>query len=258
MYPLTAIELDEKFDLKKSIASGHLPLTLYDNEPEEYLKGYIQTYLKEEILQEGLTRNIGDFSRFLEIASFSQGSCLNYSEIARETSLDRQKVTSYFNILEDLLIGYRIPVFTKKSKRKLTTHHKFYYFDVGVYKSIRPKGPLDRPEEINGPAYETLVLQEILATLAYENRNDTVYFWRTNTGHEVDFIIYGENCFTAIEVKGSGTIRTADLIGLTLFKKDYPTATCICLYIGKEKKLLNNHIQLIPIETALQDMSWLK
>ncbi len=251
MYPLTAAELGNAFSIQKSIETGNLPLSQLDPDPKSYLTGYIQTYLREEILQEGLTRNIGDFSRFLETASFSQASSLNYTEIAREAGLDRQKVTSYFNILEDLLISYRLPVFSKKSKRKLIAHQKFYYFDVGVYKAIRPKGPLDRPEEIGGAAYETLVLQEIVATLAYQNQNDAVYFWRTATGQEVDFIIYGENGLKAIEVKSSSRIQTSDLSGLNLFKKDYPMAKCICLYMGDEKRLLDGHIELLPIPQTL-------
>ena len=102
------------------------------------------------MLQEGLTRNLGVFSRFLETASFSQGSVLNTAEIARESGTERKTVSNYFTILEDLQLAFRLPVFRKRAKRRLTVHPEFYLFDAGVYRSIRPAGPLDAPEEIAG------------------------------------------------------------------------------------------------------------
>ena len=126
-----------------------------------------------------MTRNIGNFYRFLETASFSQASLVNASEIARETGIERSLAENYFSIIEDLLIGVRLPVFTRKAKRKIISHNKFYYFDTGVFRSIRPTGPLDSDAEMNGPAMETLVFQELRAINDYKECDYKIYFWRT-------------------------------------------------------------------------------
>jgi predicted AAA+ superfamily ATPase len=167
MHPLTVTEQGEAFRLGDSMRYGHLPARFSEPDPVKYLQDYVQTYLREEVMQEGLTRNVGHFSRFLEGASFSQASVLNVSDVARDAHIARPVAESYFSILEDLLIGVRLPVFSKRTKRQLITHGKFFYFDAGVYRAIRPTGPLDSPAEIDGPALETLVLQELRAVNDY-------------------------------------------------------------------------------------------
>jgi len=254
LFPLTAIELQADFDLDFSLQFGHLPTVFSHESPKEYLAAYIQTYLKEEILQEGLVRNLGIFSRFLEIASFSQGALLNYSEIGRELGLDYKTVENYFSILEDLLIGYRVPPFMKKAKRRLMKTTKFYFFDTGIYHQIRPKGPLDRPEEIHGIALETLVFQELKAIIAYYKQDYQLYYWRTSHGKEVDFVLYGENGLIAIEVKHSDKIRSKDLNGLRQFKSDYEISKCYVFYRGKTEENWDG-IRVIPVTSALKDLA---
>jgi len=256
-FPLTAIELGGKFDLEKTLQYGLLP-TLYDINkeisPRDYLDAYIDIYLREEVYQEGLTRNLDAFSRFLETASFSQGQTLNITEVARECAINRKLAESYFNILDDLLIAYRIPIFTKKSKRKLIKHRKFYYFDVGVYQAIRPKSILDTTENIDGAAIETLVLQELKAFIGNNRYTHKIYYWRTQTGLEVDFVIHNDQSLIAIEVKRKKIISSHDLRGLKAFLSDYPMAKAFLLYNGDKKRYIDN-IQLIPIPGALQNIS---
>lgn len=163
MYPLTIAELGDDFRLEHSIRYGQLPSVYKEAQPQKYLESYVKTYLEEEIRQEGLTRSLSAFARFLEAASFSQGSVLNISSVARECYVERKVVENYFSILEDLRISYRVPIFSKKAKRRLVVHPKFYFFDVGVYRTLRPMGPLDTPEEVDGVALETLFLQELVA-----------------------------------------------------------------------------------------------
>ena len=158
MHPLTAQELGDQFDIRKVLQLGLLPATVTHNHPEQYLESYVFTYVKEEVAQEGLTRNLAAFTDFLETASFSQGELLNMSEIARELKIDRQRVSSYFTILEDLLLAVRIQPFTKRAKRRMVAHKKFYYFDVGVFKAVRPMGPLDTTKESDGVCLYTLFL----------------------------------------------------------------------------------------------------
>jgi uncharacterized protein len=254
MHPLTTLELKNDFNLKNSLLYGNLP-SIYDKniDKKKYLQTYIQTYLKEEVLQEGLTRNISAFSRFLEIASFSQGEILNVSNIAKECNLNRKLVDSYLDIVQDLLIGQKIPVFSKKAKRKLISHCKFYYFDTGVFRSIRPKGPLDISAELDGPALETLFLQEIQAINDYFELDYKIYYWRTASKHEVDFILYGENGLIAIEIKRKTNITNNDLKGLKLFLEDYPMAKTFLFY-GGDKKYYENDIQIIPANEAILDI----
>jgi predicted AAA+ superfamily ATPase len=251
MFPLTVIELGEDFQIEKSLKFGHLP-TIYDQEVkgEDYLNSYIQVYLKEEVMQEGLTRNAGAFARFLQVASFSQGSLLNITEIARETGIERKTVEEYFQITQDLLLAYRVPVFTKKAKRKTVAHAKFYYFDVGVYRALRPMGPFDKPEEAEGSALESLVFQEIEAINSYFDLHYEIYFWRTVDQLEVDFILYGPKGLIGIEVKRSKKIDTDDLKGLKAFQSDYPMAKLYILY-GGEQRLYFDQIQAIPFREAL-------
>lgn len=256
MFPLTAAELGSDFNLNESILIGNLP-AVQENKAaaQEYLNSYIGTYLREEVLQEGLTRNISSFARFLEIASFSQASVLNVSEVARECKVERKVVENYFTILEDLLIATRLPVFTKKAKRETVVHPKFYYFDAGVYQSIRPKGPLDTPGLIGGAAYETLVYQELCAVNEYERLNFEIYFWRTiDQQKEVDFILYGKSGLIAIEVKSSKTIQSSDLSSLRLFKEEYPIAKLFVFYGGKEP-IYREDIEILPLASVLPDLS---
>ena len=251
MHPLTVQELGNDFSLETSLKFGHLPAIYSEPDPADYLASYIQTYLREEVQQEGLTRNLQVFARFLEAASFSQGSVLNISEVARDCGAGRKLVEQYFYILDDLLLAHRLPVFTKRAKRRLVSHPKFYFFDTGVYRAIRPKGPLDRPEEIDGMALETLVFQELLAVNDLHRLGYELFYWRTSNGQEVDFVLYGEAGIIAIEVKRAAKIRRKELRGLRAFAKDYPMASLYMFY-GGETTLYIDDITLMPVTKALQ------
>ena len=253
LHPLTVKEQEDSFDISQSLQFGHLPARFSESDPLKYLKDYIQTYIREEVLQESLTRNIGHFSRFLEVTSFSQGSVLNISEIAREANIQRVTAENYFSILEDLLIGVSLPIFTRKAKRKMIRHQKFYYFDTGVFRAIRPVGPLDSDGEIDGPALETVVLQELRAVNDYLSLDYELYFWRTKNGLEVDFVLYGPRGLIAIEVKRSSQAHPKNLRALKEFKKDYATAKCYLLYGGKTTLFLNE-VTVLPIKHALGNL----
>ena len=253
MYPLAAVELGDSFCLKKSLSWGHLPSIPSEKKPDSFLKAYVQTYLREEVLQEGLTRNLGSFSRFLETASFSQGSVLNISEIARESGIERMRVTNYFSILEDLLLASLLPVFTRRAKRRMISRPKFYYFDVGVFRTLRPMGPLDSPQEAEDPGLETLCFQELSAINDYYNYDYNLYYWRTSNGVEVDFILYGPKGLLAFEIKRSDRISKKDLKGLKSFANDYPEAKLYMLYGGSRQEYVDN-ISILPVEKALKEL----
>jgi predicted AAA+ superfamily ATPase len=253
MHPVTAVEQEGQFKVQQSLQLGHLPARFSEAEPTKYLKDYVQTYLREEVMQEGLTRNMANFSRFLEVASFSQGETISVSELAREAHIERSVADNYFSILEDLLIAIRLPVFSRKAKRKLMTQKKFYYFDVGVFRAIRPQGPLDSVAEMDGPALETLVLQEIRAINDYFAYDYQIYYWRTKSKLEVDFVLYGPNGLLAIEVKRSNQIQHKETRALREFKKDYPPASCYVFY-GGSAVLYEEDVTIIPISQALLEL----
>jgi predicted AAA+ superfamily ATPase len=250
LYPLTAQELGDDFELKKSLAYGTLPAILSEPDPKAYLKAYVTTYLREEVLQEGLTRNLAAFTRFLETASFSQGQILNMSTIARETAISQKNVSNYFDILDDLLIGYRLPIFTKKAKRKTIQHPKFYFFDAGVYQSIRPQGFSEVQAEIDGVALETLFLSALRAINDYYELDYQLSYWRTVTGLEVDFIVYGPKGFYAFEIKRSRNVSPHDAKGLRAFRQDFPDAALYLIYCGDQTYYFGD-VKVLPIKEAL-------
>lgn len=253
MHPFIATELKGLFDLKKALEIGMIPLILNSINPMSTLQAYIDLYLREEVQMEGLTRNIGNFSRFLEAVSFSHGAILNISNVARECQIERKVVEGYIGILEDLLLAYRIPVFTRKAKRAVASHRKFYFFDAGIYSVLRPSGPLDRPEEKSGVALEGLVAQHIRAWIDYSHPGCQLYYWRTSAGSEVDFVVYGKNIFLAIEVKNASIIHPQDLRALKSFGEEYPEAKKLLVYRGKEK-LLRDGISIQPVTEFLLNL----
>ena len=252
LYPLTAVEVGADFSLERALVHGQLPSVYAQPDPDRYLASYVESYLRQEIIEEGRTRNLATFSRFLESASFSQASILNVAEVAREVGVDRKTAAGHFDLLEDLLIATRVPIFTRRAKRRMTTHPKFFLFDAGVYRTIRPTGPLDSPEEIDGAALETLVYQELRAHIAYRALDLKLFTWRTGSGAEVDFVAYGGDGLFAIEVKRRGRIRSADMQGLTQFKADYPMARCVLLF-GSDRREYRDGIDLLPVTEALAD-----
>lgn len=259
MHPLVIQELKSRFDLSFALQFGLLPAVYMYDDPKGYLTTYVDTYLREEVMQEGLTRNVSAFSRFLEVASFSQGHIVNASAIAREVGVDRQVIQNYFSILKDLLLSHTLPAFTKRAKRRLVTTEKFYYFDAGVYYHLRPQGLLDAPQEVAGVGLETLFYQSVLALIAYQQSETQVYYWRTVNGVEVDFILYGKTHLFAVEIKHAHVVHHTMLTGLRHFKEDYPMAKCVLLYLGEQTRYLEDGTLIIPFVKGLQQLSeWLE
>ena len=250
MHPFMAAELSD-FDLGQALQTGLLPLVMAATDPADVLAAYASLYLEQEVRAEGLTRNVGNFTRFLEAVSFSHGSLLNVSAVARECHVERKVVAGYVGILEDLLLAFRLPVFRKRAKRATVNHEKIYLFDAGVFRSLRPKGPLDRPEEIDGQALEGLVAQHLCAWAAYSRHDMDVFFWRTRGGTEVDFVVYGELGLQAFEVKNAANVYSKDLRALKAFREDYPEAETAVLYRGRERLRIDG-IWCLPVQEFLR------
>ncbi len=253
MFPFMAAEIRDHFSLERALTQGMIPVVWDSDYSLDVLRSYVGVYLREEVMMEGLVRDLGGFSRFLEAASFSHGALLNISNVARDCGVQRKTVEGYIIILEDLLLASRVPVFARRSRRAVVAHPKFYYFDAGVFRDLRPKGPLDRAEEIDGAALEGLVYQHLKSWMEYSPGNAHLYYWRTKAGTEVDFILYGQECFWAIEVKNSAEIRKKDLRPLKAFKEDYPESSGLILYRGSSRLLIDD-IQCLPVEDFLLDL----
>ena len=250
LHPFMAAELPD-FRLEDALHRGLLPVVVASDRPDEVLQAYASLYLEQEVQLEGWARNVGAFARFLEAISFSHRAVLNVSNVARECQIERKTVAGYVDVLEDLLLCFRLPVFTRRAQRQTAAHPKFYLFDAGVYRSLRPRGPLDRPEEIGGAALEGLVAQHLRAWIAYSGSDATLSYWRTRSGAEVDFVVYGPAGFWAIEVKNAGRVHPQDLRALKAFAADYPECEPILLYRGADRLHIDG-IWCLPVEPFLR------
>ncbi|MBK8575772.1 MAG: ATP-binding protein [Elusimicrobia bacterium] len=253
LHPFMAGELGNRFSLEKALSVGMLPLIHAAPDPDKQLAAYAGVYLREEVQREGLVRNLGGFARFLEVISFSHGSLLNATRVAEDTQVKRSSIEGYLRILEDLLLSFQLSVFNKRAKRDVIAHPKFYYFDTGVFRSLRPQGPLDHVSELEGQCLEGLVAQHLRAWCAYRDQGDQLFFWRTRWGLEVDFVVYGRQGIFALEVKNADRVRSDDLKGLAAFREDYPEARVALLYRGKNRLLVKG-IPCLPCENFLRNL----
>ncbi len=203
LYPLVSKEVGFKLDVDRQITFGMLPTSFTASNPRKYLQAYAETYLKEEIREEALTRNFGNFARFLEIAARQNGQITNTAGIARDAGVARQTVQGYFEILIDTLIGYWHSPWKLKRTTKQVSHPKFYFFDPGVVRALSGRLPYPATPEESGPLFECFLLNEIRAYLHYTGRDYPVYFWRSQNGVEVDIVLETSRGYVAIELKNS-------------------------------------------------------
>jgi predicted AAA+ superfamily ATPase len=252
LHPFMAAELGT-FRLAAALEIGLLPLVVASSAPGDVLDAYASLYLEQEVKPEGWARDVGSFARFLEAISFSHGSVLNVANVARECEVKHATAAGYVEVLEDLLLAFRVPVFARRARRETSAHPKLYLFDTGVFRSLRPRGPLDRPEEIEGAALEGLVAQHLRAWVAYRGAGEDLFFWRTRSGVEVDFVVYGPNGFWAVQVQNSPDVRPADIRPLRTFREDYPESTAVLLYRGGERRRVDD-VWCLPVEPFLRDL----
>ena len=220
-YPFVSSEIPD-FKIDKAVCYGMIPSHYLAKNPSRQLEAYIQVYLKEEIKEEALVRNLDAFQRFLEVAALTDGEMVNYQNIASDCGVSATTATAYFDILEDTLVGYRIPAFRRVMKRKLVQAPKFYYFDVGVANHLLHRKELVRGTPEYGHAFEHLVIQELYAWMHYSHSEEVLSYWRTYTGVEVDAII--GDARVAIEIKSVEEVMPKHLKGLKAFGEEYPSS----------------------------------
>ncbi len=218
MYPLTYAEIND-FHLEKYLRFGGLPAILNSDEPREDLMAYVVNYLNEEVKLESKVRKIDFFHRFLETAALYSSEVINYSNLARDTvGVSEPTIKSYYEILEDTLIGFQLFPWRKGKSRKSIASCKFYFFDTGVMHSIlKSPNVLDRNSDLYGKTFEQFIAQEIRAYISYERKEASFHYWRTLDHAEVDFVINDE---IAIEVKSSKKVKSDHLSGLIKIQEE--------------------------------------
>lgn len=249
MHPLTAVELGASFDLMRSLERGHLPAAQTAERIEDFFRSY-QGMLLRDVSTAGLTRNLEAFARVLRAASHHQARVLSISALSREVDLSRKTVEGHLALLEALGIVRSLPVFAPRTRRPLITHPKFFYFDVGLYRSLSEHSLLGTVGAHHEPALESLVHQELRATNDRHGLGYALSYWHTRDHLEVDFVLEGERDLLAFEVRASERVSEDALIGLRAFAADHPNARCHLLY-GGTRHLQLGRIEIWPIADAL-------
>lgn len=250
MFPLVTAEFagphgrHGPFDLMRALNHGLLPAHYLSSSPRRSLDAYVRDYLKEEVFDEGLTRNVPAFSRFFEAVGYSHGELVNYANIARDCGVDAKTVKEYFQILCDTLLGRLVPPYKQRQERQVISKApKFYLFDVGVAGALTKRHLAEPRGEQFGRALEHLVFMELAAHASYRDLGYDISFWRTKSGAEVDFVAgRGE---VAIEVKGTARVNDRDLRSLRLFADTHRPRLAIVVCDEPEERIVHG-VHILP------------
>ena len=251
LHPLVWREIPD-FNLLQALNQGLVPPHYLATNPRRTLAGYVQDYLKEEVFNEGLTRNVAAFARFFEALAFSHGELLNFSSIARDCGVDSKTVREYFQILVDTLLGVFVEPFARHRSRAIITQApKFYLFDVGVAGHIAGRRIANAAGAEFGRALEHFVLMELLAYRSYQEQDFPIRFWRTKSGLECDFVL-GRSGSVAIEVKGSGNVQPRDLKGIAAFAEEHEPRLAVVVCNEPAPRRTAAGIQVLPWREFLE------
>ena len=250
LYPLVSAEIPD-FDIHKAVRNGMLPRHYLISDPWKRLGAYIGVYLNEEIREEALLRQLKTFSRFMEIAAFSNGEILVYKNIAQDCGIDYRTVKDYFEILVDTLVGYLIPSFTYAKKRRSIQAPKFYYFDVGIANYLRNRRNTQLGSIDFGHSFEHFIIQELIAYLGYNGKEEQLSYWRTSSGYEVDAIIGTGRI--AIEIKSVEEIQSRHTKGLKAFQEEFPDCRLIAVSFDSRPRITNG-IEVYPATDFLKKL----
>lgn len=249
LFPLVSAEIPD-FDLNRALNNGMIPRHYLVGNPQRRLQAYIGDYLQQEIIAESIVRKLQSFTRFLEVAAISDSEIINYTNIAKDCGVSSKSVKEYFSILEETLLGYFVPAYTKTVKRRLIQSPKFYYFDVGIVNHLLKRTPLRPGTSEYGHAMEHLIIQELKAYLGYSHSEKQLTYWHTlDNKYEVDAII--GNAEYAIEVKSSNNASSSDTKGLKAFGEEHPNAKLILISMDEYPKMMNG-IEVWPARQFLE------
>ncbi|MBO4614370.1 MAG: ATP-binding protein [Bacteroidales bacterium] len=251
LYPLISAEIPD-FSIDKAVTNGMMPAFYLADDASSGLSAYIDVYLREEVKAEALVRNLNSFQKFLDMAAITDGEIVNYSNIASDCWVSANTIKEYFSILEDTLIGYMVPAYTKTIKRRLVGAPKFYFFDIGVVNHLLHRKEIVRGTNEYGHAFEHLVIQELVAYIGYTRNENKLSYWRTSTGIEVDAIL-GD--IVALEIKSSDDIQNKHLKGLRAFREEHPDFRLIIVSLDNITRQTDDNIDVIYVYDFLK-MLW--
>lgn len=242
---LSAAEIGKDFNISHMLNSGPIPNHYVSSNPIRMIQSYVDDYLREEILQEGLIRSLPIFSDFLRVAAIGDTEIVNLSNIARESGVSANTVRDHYSILVDTMIGAFLPAYTKRPKRRMINAPKFYFRDVGIVNYLTKRGIIQPGSELFGKAFENWLFNELSIHSRYTEKFYDISYWRLTTGAEVDFIL-GDTRI-AIEAKAKEKITINDLKGLREFKKEYSDVEfCIVVSLEKNARLTEDGILIMP------------
>ena len=246
MHPLTYRELGNQFNLFKAIERGLLPSIYLSDDPHADLEAYTGSYLQQEIVAEGVTRNVPAFSRFLKVAAFCNGTVVNFTNVSNDAQVPRTTIYEYFEILKDTLLLYELPSWRKSKKRKPLTSSKYYFFDVGVVATLQGRQFRPGTPEF-GEAFETYLMHELVSYGDYIS-GEPLSYWRSTSGFEVDFIL-GDH--TAVEVKAKENVSAHDLKSLRAFAEEKKLKRYLCVSLEPRRRNLEN-MTILPLREFLE------
>ena len=252
LYPLVSAEIPD-FDLKKAVNQGMIPRHYLANKDKYWamLQAYVSVYLREEIKAEALVRNLSTFTRFLEAAALTDGEMVNFSNIAQDCGIDSKTVAAYFSILEETLIGYMVPAYSKVVKRKIRQTPRFYYFDVAIPNYLLGRRNLEPSSTDFGHAFEHLIIQEIVAYLGYQRRLEKLSYWHTYSDYEVDVVL--GDAEVGIEIKSVDEVQSRHLHGLKAFKEEHPNVRMIVVSLDPNPRLFKE-VEVWPAKQFLEQL----
>ena len=248
LHPFTYKELGEKFDLVRAMERGLLPSIYFSDDPRTDLQAYAGSYLQEEIVAEGATRNLPAFSRFLKVAAFCNGQIVNFTNVSNDAQVARTTVYEYFEILKDTLILYELPSWRKSKKRKPLASSKYYFFDVGVVSVLQGREFRPGTPEF-GEAFETYLMHELISYSDYVS-GEALSYWRSTSGFEVDFII-GDH--TAVEVKAKENLSSSDVKPLRKLAEERKLKRYLCVSLEPRRRKLED-VTVLPYKDFLETL----
>ena len=258
MHPLTFSEIED-FDLLTALQRGLVPSHYLSEDPKRSLQSYVNDYLKEEIREEGLTRNLPAFTRFLDAVGYSNGELINRANIARDCGVDSKTVKEYFQILVDTHVGFFLEPFKKRhSRQSISATPKFYLFDVGVAGQLAKRRLVALEGSEAGHAFEHFIIAEVRSYNSYENLELGTYFWRTKTGMEVDLVVQNGSAIIPVEIKVKKRIDKNDLKGLKAFQDEFDIREGILVCQEKSPRTVEidkgRTISILPWRTFLEQL----
>lgn len=250
LFPFVSAEIPD-FDIIRAVNNGMIPRHYMVGNPWERFQAYISVYLNEEIREEAISRNLQSFSHFMEVAAQCDGEMVVYKNIAQDCGIDQRTVKSYFEVLEDTLLGFFVPAYTASKKRRAILSPKFYYYDVGIVNYLLGRRNMQPGTEIFGHSFEHFIIQELVAWIGYHKSAEKLSYWRTASGYEVDAVV--GDARVAIEIKSCSEVMSRHLKGLKAFSEDFPECRLIVVSFDQYRRKTNG-VEIIPVLEFLSDL----